>query len=326
MLSFVLRRLVGVAVMLVVVITGMFALLHLSPVSPVSSLPPAVAADPAARAAVEERLGLDQPLLVQYRDYMGGLLRGDMGTSLYDGSSVADQIAAALPASLELGSLAALFALIPGLALGAWAARRHGRAVDGGARVLTVIALSVPSYWLAVVCLVVVGERFPDLLPNAGGFTPFSEDPIANLQVMLLPAVVLGLPTFALVARSLRSSLIEVLSFDYVTFARANGMAERSIMRRIALRNAFIPTLTIMGMLIGGLVAGTVLVENVFQLPGLGQLLVTAFVRQDYPLALGACITTATIFLLLNLVVDVLHVLVDPRIARPTLPTEGALA
>jgi peptide/nickel transport system permease protein len=313
MTNYLMRRVLGVVVVMFAVVTGMFLLLHASPVSPVNQLAPQVAADPVARAAVEHRMGLDRPLATQYLDYVGGVLHGDFGTSLYDGSSVADQIARALPVSLELGLLAAVFALIPATVLGVWSVLRRGGVVDHGTRVLSVVAMSLPGYWLAVVTIVVVGDSQPDLLPGAGGFVTFSEDPATNLTVLVLPAIVLALATFAMLTRSLRGGLADAMASDHVLFARAMGGSRLLTLRRVALRGAIVPTLTVAGVLIGGLLSGTVLVENVFQIPGIGQLMVTAFQRQDYPLALGACIATSAIFLVLNLVVDLLYPLVDPR-------------
>jgi peptide/nickel transport system permease protein len=187
-------------------------------------------------------------------------------------------------------------------------------------RVATVVAISIPSYWLAVLCLVVAGERWPDLVPGAGGFTRFGEDPLASVRALLLPAVVLGLGGFAMVARSLRASLAGVLDGDDVHFARAMGMPERQVLGRIALRAVAPSTVTVVGLLLGGLVSGTLLVENVFALPGLGQLMVTAFTRGDHPLALGTALVTALVFLGLNLAVDVAVVALDPR-ARRGLPS-----
>jgi peptide/nickel transport system permease protein len=313
MTNYLMRRVLGVVVVMFAVVTGMFLLLHASPVSPVNQLAPQVAADPVARAAVEHRMGLDRPLATQYLDYVGGVLHGDFGTSLYDGSSVADQIARALPVSLELGLLAAVFALIPATVLGVWSVLRRGGVVDHGTRVLSVVAMSLPGYWLAVVTIVVVGDSQPDLLPGAGGFVTFSEDPATNLTVLVLPAIVLAMATFAMLTRSLRGGLADAMASDHVLFARAMGGSRLLTLRRVALRGAIVPTLTVAGVLIGGLLSGTVLVENVFQIPGIGQLMVTAFQRQDYPLALGACIATSAIFLVLNLVVDLLYPLVDPR-------------
>ncbi|MCF2526083.1 ABC transporter permease [Yinghuangia soli] len=311
MATYILRRAIGVLVVMFSVVTAMFLLLHASPVSPVNQLAPQVAADPVARAAVEHKMGLDRPLVVQYFDYIGGLLTGDFGVSLYDGSSVADQIGRALPVSLELGLLAALLAVVPAVGLGTWSALRQGRAVDQVTRVVTVVAMSLPGYWLAVVLLVMVDN--PDFLPGAGGYIEFSEDPVRNLQVLLLPALVLGLAAFAMITRSLRGGLVEAYASDHVAFARAMGSSRTEVLRRVALRGAVVPTLTVAGVLIGGLLSGTVLVENVFQIPGLGQLMVTAFQRQDYQLALGGCVATAAIFLVLNLVVDLLYLVVDPR-------------
>lgn len=318
MTGFVLRRLLVLVATVWVATTAMFLLLHASPGSPVNNLPPAVAADPEARAAVMAEQGLDRPLLEQYLAHLGDVVTGDLGTSLYDGSSVGAAIRTTVPVSLELGLLAAGFAIVPGALLGITAARHHGRAADGAARLATIAAISVPSYWLAVLCLVVVGERYPDLLPSAGGYTALGDDPLRNLRAMVLPAVVLGLGGFAMVARALRSSLVEILDGDDVRFARAMGMPERQVVRHIALRRAAPSTVTVLGLLVGSLVSGTVLVENVFQIPGLGQLMVTAFTREDYPLALGTALATAAIFLGLNLLVDVAVHALDPRVrSRP---------
>jgi len=278
-----------------------------------------VAADAQARAAVMADTGLDRPLRAQYADFVSGVARADLGTSLYDGSSVSSAIATAAPVSLELGLMAALFAVIPGVAVGIHAARHHGRPVDGAARATTLLAISVPSYWLAVLCLVVVGERYPDLLPGAGGFTRFTDDPVRNVSSLLLPALVLGLGGFAMVARSLRTSLVGILDGDDVRFARAMGMPERQIIGRIALRRAAPASITVLGLLIGGLVSGALLIENVFQIPGMGQLMTTAFTRDDYPLALGTALATAVVFLGLNLLVDVAVVALDPRARRRAL-------
>lgn len=316
MIPYLVRRVLALAATVLLALTMMFFLLHASPGSPVDSMGTAVAADPAAREAINEAQGLDRPLLEQYRAYLGGLARGDLGTSIYDGSSVRTTIAGAAPVSAELGVLAFLVTLVPGSAAGTIAARRHGRVADGVVRVGTLVAVSVPSYWLAVLCLIWVGERFPDLLPNAGGFIPFSEDPLANLQVMVLPAIVVGLSGFAIVARSIRTALLDAYGTDEVRFGRAAGLPERTVTRKLALRRAAPPSLAVAGLVVGGLLTGTVLVENVFQIPGMGSLMVTAFTRDDYPLALGCALLTAVVLLSVNLAVDVVLHLLDPR-TRP---------
>lgn len=314
MIGFIARRLVAAAVTAVVALTAMFGLLHASPASPVNALAPAVAANEEARQAHQARLGLDDPVVVQYSRYMGGLVRGDLGESLYDGSSVASSIARAAPASIELGILATVMAVIPGAALGFLGARRPGGAIDALTRVVTVAAISVPAYWLAVLALVVVGERAPDLLPDSGAFVTITEDPLTNLRVMIIPAIVLGLGGAAMVARALRTALVETATRDDVRFARSMGMSEGDILRKVALRHIAPTSVTVMALVVAGLMSGTVLVENVFKIPGLGHLMVLAFIRGDYPLALGTTLFTAMIFLGLNLVADVVVSLLDPRI------------
>jgi peptide/nickel transport system permease protein len=310
------RRVVALALTVLLALTGMFFLLHASPGSPVDSMGVQVAADPDTRDAIAQAHGLDRPLLEQYGAYLRGIGRGDLGSSLYDGSPVRTTIAAAAPVSAELGLLAIAVTVVPGLTAGIVAARRHGRTADGIVRVLSLVAVSVPSYWLAVLCLIWIGERYPDLLPSAGGFIPLAEDPIANLQVMILPAIVVGLSGFAIVARSVRTALLDAYGTDDVRFGRASGLPERDVTRKLALRRAAPPSLAVAGLVVGGLLTGTVLVENVFQIPGMGSLMVTAFTRDDYPLALGCALVTAVVLLSVNLAVDVALHLLDPR-TRP---------
>lgn len=313
MTGFVLRRLAGFMVTLLVGLSLLFVLLHALPGGEAAGLAPSVAADPGARAAVAEAQGLDRPLREQYVDHIGGLLTGDLGTSLSDGSPVADAVGTAVPVSLQLGLFAALLGVVPGLVAGAAAALRPHAPADGGVRVVALLAVSIPSYWLAVLLLVQVGDRWPDLVPQAGGFVTFGEDPVVNLRALLLPALVLGVGTFGVVARTTRTALVEVLAGDDVRFARAMGLSERHVLTHVALRNAAPTAVTVAGLVVAGLLAGTVLVENVFQLPGLGQLLVASFGRHDYPVAVAAASVTAVAYLGLNLVVDLaLHAL-DPR-------------
>jgi len=316
MSGYVLRRLALALVTLVAALTGLLALLHASPGSPVNALPPAVAADPGARAAFLADRGLDRPFVVQWARYLGHAARGDLGTSLYDGSSVAGAVAGSVSVSIELGGLAALVAVVGGGAVGVAAARRPGGVVDGVVRVGSLLAISTPSYWLAVLALVVVGERAPDLVPGAGGLPTWSEDPLRHLQALLLPALVLGLGGFAMVARSVRQTFGEVLDGPQVRFARAAGLSEGQVLRRVALRGAAPATITLVGLLVAGLVSGTVLIENVFQLPGLGQLAVTAIGRDDYPLALGCALATAVLLLATNVAVDLAVLAFDPRARR----------
>lgn len=316
MLGFFIRRAVMLAATIWLAITVLFVLLHVSPASPLNNLPPQIVADPAAKAAIMAEKGLDRPLAVQYFSYLGGLAQGDLGKSLYDGSSVAGMIATSAPVSLELGTIATVLAVTTGSVVGIASARSAGRRRDTWARFSTVFAISVPSYWLAVISLVVVGNRYPNLLPSAGGFKTLGSDPIANLRSLILPSIILSLSGFAMVARSLRSSLIEAYESDEVRFARAMGMNERDILRRIAIKSAAPSTITVIGLVAGIMLSGTVLIENVFQLPGMGQLMVMGFGLNDYDLALGTAVVTAVIFLSLNLAVDIALHLLDPRLRQ----------
>lgn len=314
MIAYTLRRVGALVLTALVALTAMFGLLHASPASPLNDLPPVVAADDAARQLHEDRLGLGDPLVNQYGRYLRSLAQGDLGVSLYDGSSVSGALRSAAPASLELGAMATLVAVIPGAVLAYLGARRVGRPLDLLTRTVTVLAISVPSYWLAILALVVVGERAPDLLPDSGAFVTLTEDPIANLRVMVIPAIVLGLGGTAMVARAIRTALVETAGRDDVRFARAMGMPEGQILRRVALRHIAPTSVTVVTLVVAGLMSGTVLVENVFKIPGLGHLMVLAFTRGDYPVALGAALFTAVIFLSLNLVADIIVQILDPRV------------
>jgi len=317
MTSFVVRRVGTFLVMVAVALSLLFFLLHALPGDSTHGLAPTVAANPEAREAVARAQRLDRPLVEQYADHLSGLARGDMGRSFADGSPVWGSVSAALPVSLSLGLLAVVLGVVPGLVLGVVTALKPGRLADATIRVLSLLAVSVPSYWLAVLSLVWVGSRWPDLVPQAGGFVRFSDDPVASLQALLLPALVLALGALGMMARTTRTALVEVLSGDDVRFARAMGMSRYRVVTRVALRNAAPTCVTVLGLVVAGLLSGTVLVENVFQLPGLGQLMVNAFGRQDYPLAMGAATVTAVLFLGLNLVVDVTVAAIDPRQRKP---------
>ncbi len=316
MTGFVLRRAGALVLTVLLALAGLFALLELAPGEPSDNFGAVVVADPEARAAIEASRGLDRPAPQRFWSFLTGAVRGDLGTSYYDGSDVAASIAAAAPVSLEIGFLATVLVVLPGIALGALAARRRGRPAELVVSVASLLAVSVPSYWLAVVCLVVVGERWPDLIPGAGSYVPFSEDPVANLKLLLLPSIVVGLGAFALVARAVQASLGPALDEDDATFARACGLPERTVVWRIAGRRAAPGVLAVAGLAVGGLLTGAVLVESVFQLPGLGQLLVTAFTRGDLPVALGGALVTAILLLGVNLLVDTAIVVLDPRHAR----------
>jgi peptide/nickel transport system permease protein len=312
MARYVLKRLVGVVLVLVLVLTLVFFMLHAMPGGPelayLGTNP-----TPEKRAAVMEQLGLDSPLGIQYLTFLRSVFTLDFGASLTTGAPVSELLLDRMPVTLELGLVSFAVWTLIGMVLGALAAARKGGLMDGFVRVGSVVALSVPSFWLGLVLVLVFGLYVPGVLPSSG-WVPFTEDPLENLRSLVLPAVTLGIGAAAVIARTLRSSMITALESDHVAFGRAMGMPERSLLSKLALRNAVIPTLTVIGMMLGSFIGGSVLVENVFNVPGIGQLIVTSFVSHDYPVAIAATVWTAGTFLVTTLVVDLLYFAINPRI------------
>ena len=308
-----------VAIFLVwVVVTLVFLLLHLIPGDPAELLlsQGSMAADPQAVAALREKMGLNAPLWQQYLDHLGGVLSGDLGASFRDGAPVMEQIATRLPRTLEVIATAALLASLAGVPLGTWAAIRSGGKVDGFVSLLSSAALSTPDYVVGSVVILIFAQELKWL--PAGGFVPFSEDPVQHLKLLILPAGTVALSLWAVITRMTRASVIEVLERDHVRTARAKGLARNTILRRHVVRNALIPVLTVLGLEMGTLIGGTVLVEFVFNWPGLSGYLVAAVDARDYPEVVGIVMTISVLFVFLNLVVDVVNAMLDPRISLVT--------
>lgn len=308
-----------VAIFLVwVVVTMVFLMLHLIPGDPAELLlsQGSMAADPQAVAALREKMGLNAPLWQQYLDHLGGVLSGDLGASFRDGAPVMEQIATRLPRTLEVIATAALLASLAGVPLGTWAAIRSGGKVDGFVSLLSSAALSTPVFVVGSVVILIFAQELKWL--PAGGFVPFSEDPVQHLKLLILPAGTVALSLWAVITRMTRASVIEVLERDHVRTARAKGLARNTILRRHVVRNALIPVLTVLGLEMGTLIGGTVLVEFVFNWPGLSGYLVAAVDARDYPEVVGIVMTISVLFVFLNLVVDVVNAMLDPRISLVT--------
>ncbi|WP_256839442.1 ABC transporter permease [Ornithinimicrobium faecis] len=312
MTRYVIRRLVGLAVVLVLVLTLVFVMLQKAPGGPENAYL-GVNPTPERRAAVMAQLGLDQSLWVQYLRFVGSMFTFDFGNSLTTSRPVGEMLWQRLPVTLELGLVAFVVWTTVGLLLGAVAASRQGTAFDATVRVGSVIGLSVPSFWLGLVLVLTFGLYLPGILPSSG-WVAFGEDSLGNLRSLVLPAFTLGIGSAAVIARTLRSSMISELGADHVTFGRAMGLSEGTLARHLALRNAIIPTLTVVGMMLGTFIGGAVLIENVFNVPGIGQLIVNSFLSNDYPVAIAGTFWTASIFLVTTLVVDLLYFAINPRI------------
>lgn len=302
MRSYIVRRLVATVIVFWAVLTLVFLLLQWAP------------GDAALSFGLDRSLiGLDQPLHIQYWHYLTEVLRGDLGESWITRFPVSEMIRSRAVPTLELALLTAVAATFVGIGLGLLAARKKGSFLDGLIRSGTIVGTSIPSFWLGLLLLMVFGLYIPGVLP-AGGWVPFSESPVQNILHLILPAFVLGLSTIAMVAHTLRISILDALERDYVTFARSMGVSEARVIRQVALPNAIIPTTTVIGLLVGLLISGAVIVESVFTIPGVGRLMVQSFRRQDIPVAVGATLFVAIFVLALNFVVDILSAYLNPKI------------
>jgi len=301
--KYLLRRLLHVVPVLLGVTLITFSLLHLIPGDPAQILagPDASAADV---AAMRETMGLNKPLMVQYLDYLTGLFQGDMGRSMSTGRPVLDELMDRFPNTVILAIAGVGVAVLLGVPVGVVAAIRSRTLVDHGSMIFALLGISAPAFWLGFMLMMIFSVQL-GWLPSAGYRTP------AHL---VLPAFTLGTGAMAIVARMTRSSLLEVLRQDYVNTARAKGLREMVVISKHALRNAMIPTTTVVGLSFGSLLGGAVLTEMVFAWPGLGRLIVYAIGIRDLPVVQGAVLLLALTFVLVNLAVDLIYGVIDPRV------------
>ena len=273
-------------------------------------------ADPAAVAAKATELGLDQPALQRYFGWMGGLLRGDMGLSYTYGSPVSELIVERLALTIPLAVLAMLLTTVIALAVGVYAASRHNSAGDVGLMTLAQIGIAIPNFWFAILLILLFSVKLQWF--SAGGFPGWTEDagggPLEALKALLLPAVALAVVQAAILARITRSAVLEVLREDFVRTARAKGLTQRAALWGHVLRNAMIPVVTVMGLQFANLLAGTIVVENVFYLPGLGRLIFQSISNRDLIVVRNCVMLLAAMVVIVNFVVDILYAVIDPRV------------
>ena len=281
---------------------------------------------------LRHQLGLDQPVYVQYVRFLFGAVRGDFGVSLRTRQSAIWEIGQALPVTIELSLAALLFAVAFGLAIGVAAARRPHSLIDTGSMIGVLIGVSMPVFWTGILLLLVFGgmlgwlplggildeglalRRITGMAVVDGVLAGNGSATASALRHLVLPAVALGVTSMATIARMARSTMLDVLTLDYVRTARAKGVGERQVVAHHALRNALLPVVTLIGLQLGLLLSGAVLTETIFALPGLGRLAITSVLARDYPVVQGVVIIAACIFVLANLLVDVLYAYLDPRI------------
>jgi peptide/nickel transport system permease protein len=267
---------------------------------------------PEALAAIRQQYGLDQSLPVQFWRFVSSALHGDLGVSIRTGASVTSMLRTALPVTLELSVLAILLAAFLGVGAGVVAAVRRGRPAEWLANAVALVGLSVPHFWLGLIAILYLSVA-TGLFP-ASGFVPLLEDPIDNLHHIILPAVILGTGLSAVIMRQTRSAMLDALSTDYVRTARAKGLSTRVVIGRHALRNSLIVVVTIVGLQLGGLISGAVVTEQIFGLPGFGKMTIDAVFQRDYPVIQAVVLVTATAYIAINFLVDLLYSLIDPRI------------
>ena len=314
MLRYLVRRLAMVVPTLLGVAVAVFFLIRVMPGDPVVVK---LRADGAAVTeetiqAERKRLGLDQPLIVQFKDYMVGLAQLDLGKSLWTGQSVAGEIALRFPVSLQVAIMATIIALIIAIPLGVLSAVYRDSWLDNVIRVLAVSGLAIPGFWLGMIIILGLLYFF-NWLPKIGYVSIF-QDPVANLSALIWPALSVGYRYAAVATRMMRSALLEVMREDYIRTARAKGLYQKLVINRHALRNALLPVVTVVGLEFAFLIGGLVVTEQVFNLNGIGKLFVDATARGDFTLIQGLVILIATIFVIVNLLIDLLYAALDPRI------------
>ncbi|SEC30450.1 peptide/nickel transport system permease protein [Rhizobiales bacterium GAS188] len=310
-----LARLIDLAVVVIGVSIIVFLMIRLIPGDAVAIMLGAnTEVTPEAMAQLRERIGLDQPLVVQYLRWAAAALLGDLGTSLWTGHPVAEEIIANIWPTLELTFLALVFGAGLAVPLGCLMAQYRGRWSDVAMRIGTVIGLTIPSFWLGIVLILLVSELAPGFASL--GYVPFGEDPFGNLERMAMPALALALPILANLSRLVRSAMLDSLGQDFVRTARAKGAPERIVVYKHALRNALIPYVTSVGITAGYLLGGAIVVEQVFAIPGLGRLILGAITERNYPLIQATILVVTIGFVIVNFTIDLVYGLIDPRVRR----------
>ncbi|HZQ32727.1 MAG TPA: ABC transporter permease [Mycobacterium sp.] len=308
---FLVRRLLYSVVVLLGVLVVVFMLVHLVPGDPVR-IALGTRYTPEAYDALRSASGLDRPIAEQFLRYVGSALTGDLGVSFRNGDPVTVTLLDRLPATLSLAAVAIVIAIVIALPAGIWSALREGRVSDAIVRIASQFGVSVPDFWMGILLIALFATTL-GWLPTSG-YQPLLSNPVGWLRHVILPGVTVGLVAAAIMTRYVRSAVLEVASMGYVRTARSKGLSPRVVTFRHILRNALIPVLTITGIQLATILGGVIVVEVVFAWPGVGRLVYTAVAARDYPVIQGAVLLIAALFLLINLLVDVLYAVVDPRI------------
>ena len=309
--AFILRRVGGMLLVMFFVATVVFAIAHIIPGDPAAVMlgPSASATDV---ASLRTALGLDAPLPIQYWHFLADALRLNLGQSLFLNQSVAQALASRAPVTLQLTVMAAALATLIGVPVGVLSAVRRGTLLDQIVTAIAMTAASLPSFWIGLTLIEYLAVR-QHLFPVAGYGAP-EAGTLANLRSLVLPAIAVGLPNLALIMRFTRTSMLDVLHEDYVRTAWAKGLPPAQVIMRHAFRNAQTAVLTVLGLTVASLIGGAIVTETVFGLPGVGNLVVSAVLRRDYPVIEGALLVISGIYVLINLLIDMIYLALDPRL------------
>ncbi|WP_373285685.1 nickel ABC transporter permease [Pullulanibacillus camelliae] len=307
----IIKRLIQLIFLLIGITFIVFMAMHIAPGDPASIIggPTATQSD---ILAIHHRLGLDKPIIIQYLDYLNGILHGDLGFSFQTNRSVAQEIWTRLPNTIDLAIASMIVAIIIGVPAGIISALKQNSWLDFSSTTLSLAGISIPNFWLGALLILVFAVNL-QWLPVGGLDTPFWT--FKGFKEILLPAITLGTGSAAMIARMSRSSMLEIIRADFVRTARAKGVKEHMVIWVHCLRNALIPVVTVIGLNFGGLLGGTIITEQVFAINGVGRLMVESIASRDFPMVQGGVLLIAFIFVIVNLVVDIVYALIDPRIS-----------
>lgn len=311
MKAYLIKRLLSVLPVLFIVSLLVFMIIHLTPGDPASVML-GDEATPEEVAALRDQLGLNLPLYQQYFHWIGNALIGNLGYSYFMQQSVTEAIFDRLGPTLSLAIIAQLIAVVIAIPIGIISARKRGTATDQSLMSLSLLGLSIPNFLLSLFLVLIFTVNLK--WPPVAGYRPLSDGLWTHFRYLIIPATALGTITAALIARMTRSSMLEVLNANYIKTARSKGVKERGVIYRHALRNAFLPVLTVIGQTFAGLVAGAAVLETIFNIPGVGQLIVNSVQRRDYSVIQGAVLFITVAFVFINLLVDLLYSVIDPRV------------
>lgn len=311
MIGLIVRRLLQLVLLLVGISFIVFMSMHIAPGDPATIIagPTATASD---LEAIRADMGLDRPVLVQYFDYLGGILHGDFGYSFQTSQSVTDAILTRFPNTIKLAAASMVVAIIIGIVAGIISAIKQNSWIDVTSTTFALGGVSIPNFWLGTMLILIFAVNL-QWLPVGGLSAPIYT--IEGIKQLILPAITLGTASAALIARMTRSSMLEVIKSDYIRTAKAKGVKQRSVIWIHALRNALIPVVTIIGINFGALLGGTIITEQVFAINGVGRLMIDAIAARDFPIVQGTVLLVAAIFVIVNLIVDIIYAFIDPRIS-----------